>query len=188
MAKEIQTLAYMTPQNVQDISISLWGDEAWRKSFQDAFDISYSQLHRYMSVYKGQLIPKSIALALDMMVTLKANDIPLPDLADYLTPIDKVEPLIFKPEKKVKIPRVINDAPIADFFDLGTETAPETSPEPEPAETKPKAKPERTETKPATEPKAKPEGKKKPSLAKASVMLGTMMPQPKKRRPTKAKA
>lgn len=122
---------FMTPETLQTIAKGFWG-EGWRKAFQDYFDMSYSQLHRYMLMYKGQTIPKHIALALDMMMTLKANEIPFPDLAEYIKPIAEAKPVKFEFEKKVRVPRVqANAAPEIDIFAI------ESIPVPEPIETKP---------------------------------------------------
>jgi len=171
--------AYMTPEHIEKLSIKLWGKEGWRTKFQDFFDMSYSQLHRYMTVYHGQTIPKPVALALDMALTLQMNEIDLPDLKDYATPIADVKPIKFVPEKKPKVVRPSNDAPIVDLFgddDETTETAPEPTeqqapaePTTEPAETKPE--PDRTETgtkparKPASKAKAKPAAPAKPKAS-----------------------
>lgn len=175
--KKVVTQAWITPAQIQDASIKLWG-EKWREGFQTFFDMSYSQLHRYMAVYGGQTVPKSVALALDMALTIKANELDLPDLKP--TPIADVKPLLFVPEKKPKVPRPNNDAPEIDLFadpepvkTEEPETATEPSaPEPESAETAPE--PDRTE--PATEPKAKPV--KKPA-SKPKAKPSTAKPKPK---------
>lgn len=187
------TQAWITPAQIQEASLKLFG-EKWREGFQDFFDMSYSQLHRYMAVYNGQTVPKAVALALDMALTLKANDLELPTLKDWITPIADVKPLLFVPEKKPKVPRPDNDAPAIDLFgDADTEPAAETEEQTEtteeplaPPTTEPEAKPARNRR--ASAPKAKPADnptKAKPAApAKAKAKPATAAAK----KPTKSKA
>lgn len=130
---------FLTPAALQEAAIELWGEEKWRGAFQTHLGISYSQLHRYMTVYKGQRIPQTLAMVLHLLRTVKAAGVTVPPLPMY--PAADLTPVKFEWVKKPKIARPDNDAPEEDFFGLGS-TAPETSaPEPEKAE-QPAPKPE----------------------------------------------
>lgn len=175
------TQVWITPAMIQEASIKLFG-ENWRLGFREFFDMSYSQLHRYMAVYNGQTVPKSVALALDMALTLKANDLELPTLKDWITPIADVKPLLFVPEKKPKVVRPNNDAPEIDLF--GDPEPTETEQKQDAPETKPATEPEpnRTETETKPDPKPDPKPAKKPAKKPAS------KPKAKPAAPAKPKA
>ena len=198
MKTKIETI-HMTPADLQSTAIDIWGKDKWRGQFQDVLGISYSQLHRYMTVYKGQQIPRIVAMSMAMLKALKDADIDMPTLPDYKA-ADLV-PVKFVWEKKPKPVRIDNDAPEEDFFGTAPKASAaakvETAPAPEPE--KPQAAAPEPEKVPAKKPdrkkavaKSGPEKAgpdkvptkvpaKKPSLAKASRMLGELMPQPKKR-------
>lgn len=187
---------HLTPKALESIAVELWGEDKWRAQVQDALGISYSQLHRYMTVYRGQRIPRVVALAMTAMVTLKRNEIAL-ETPKFVAA--DLKPVKFIWEAKPKTVRVINDAPEIDLFGSGPEEpekpkdapskppAPDVKAEEPPAPAKPSRKRAMPpETKPAAKKagpakdkagpvKAGPEKTapaKKPSLAKASAALG----------------
>lgn len=193
MAKRIAKpgMLFIAPAEINTIATDLFG-ENWRGHLPEFFGMSYSQLHRYMTIHNGQSVPKTFAIALAALKALKANDIPFPEMDSYLVPIDKAEPLKFVAEKKERPVKL--DAPEPDF-DFGEEVEAEPAPEPakeappaaepvkaeepapEPAKTPRKATPKPEKATKAKAPAKKTESKAKgPSKSKA----GTKNPAPEK--------
>lgn len=144
MTKAVEQV-YMTPAALQEAAIELWGADKWRGAFSEHTGISYSQLHRYMTVYKGQRIPQTLAMVMHLLMTLKVNDIELTPLPMF--PVTDLKPIKFEWVKKPKPERPNNDAPEEDFFSTD-DPEPETpAPEPEKA-ADPAPEPEKVETKP----------------------------------------
>jgi len=132
----------ITPQQVESMAVTIWGTD-WRTHILPYLGISYSQLHRYMTIYGGQSIPRPVALAMHYAHDAIKADKPLPSLPDI--PASEAVAVKFKqvkkPEKPVEEPKAETPAP-----------APE----------KPKAAP-----KAAAKPKEKAPAKVKETVAKA---------------------
>lgn len=164
MAEE-QDKIHLTPKALEALSIELWGAEKWRAQVQEALGISYSQLHRYMTVYKGQRIPQVVALAMTALATLKRSEIEMPKLPEFKP--EDLTAVKFVWEAKPKPIRVINDAKEEDIFGLNDDDEKEEKPEeqaappapetPAPEPEKPAAKPSR---KRAMSPEASPDRKR----------------------------
>ena len=157
MAKETERDVAITPAGLEELCKDIWGD-GWRSKFSDVLGISYSQLHRYMTVYKGQRIPQVVVVALEGLRMLKTGPEgkPILSIAEYRRPAVDATPVKFVQEKKPRPLRVIDQTPVADFFsEKPAEPTPAPAPEPPPA--------------PA------------PNLAKASAKLGkALAPKPAK--------
>lgn len=158
--KELETHVHITPAGLETLSRDIWGDQ-WRAKFSEVTGISYSQLHRYMTVYNGQMIPQVVVVALEGLRMLKTGPegTPMLSIAEYRRPIAEATPVKFVQEKRPKPERINNDAPIEDYFGLGEPTKePATPAAPEPAATveEPPAAPapEPAKVKPATPKKA----------------------------------
>jgi hypothetical protein len=162
--KQEMEYTFVTPAILERVALDLWGAK-WRDEFCAFFDMTYSQLHRYMTVYKGQTIPKRIAVSLEMLEILKVNEIPFPSGDKWKVPASEATAVKFVAVAKPKVPRIVNDAPEIDMFGLGsgddeteeqaeteeqvTEPPEQSEPEPEKSETgtAPEQKPKRTRTK-----------------------------------------
>lgn len=103
---------YMSPADMATISENVFGD-MWRTGLGDYMGISYSQIHRYMTL--DQDIPKSFALGLVMLKNLKANEIAFPDLEEFMIDRHMAEPVRHVQVKKDKPAKAKDDAPEAGF-------------------------------------------------------------------------
>jgi len=202
MAKKKKTddsKVFMTPASLEFVAKEIWGDK-WRDDFQSTLGISYSQLHRYMTIYGGQRIPKIVALSLIMLREFKEREIPSPTLAGFEVDASEAVPVKFVQEKKVRPAKIDRDAPDIDLFGDAPEPekqpeqaveAPETPAAPEPAAAPaPDPEPVKARTvrrKIETGPEPEKGRKAKPSLAKASAKLGkALTPKaPAKKAPAK---
>lgn len=133
-AAPIKTV-HMTPATVETIGLELWG-EKWREEIAKFLGISYSQLHRYMTVYKGQTIPRVVATALILRRHF-GDGTDMPDLDMHSAPLAEATPVKFVQVKKPKPERPDNDAPLIDLFGGTPEPAPTPEPEPDTTPTKP---------------------------------------------------
>lgn len=175
--KKVVEFTYMSPAKLQELSLDLWG-EKWRDRLCEFFDLTYSQLHRYMTVYKGQTIPKRIAVCIEMLGILKANEIPFPTGEEHKIPVNEAQAVKFIAVARPKVPRAINDAPEIDLFGEDAEEqqetveqAPEqqleTAPEqPEQDKSETGAGQEKKRTRAKKEPVSKPAAKAKRAPAK----------------------
>lgn len=201
----------VTPEGLEMVCKEIWG-EKWRQAFSDATGISYSQLHRYMTFYKGQVIPKIVILALVAIRDLADAKRPFPDVTPFEDDIANVKPVKFVQQAKPKPERVDNDAPLTDWGDFGDDTPtegvetdhmgdaefaefaaqaetapePETAPiEPPKAETKPVKKPAKPKAAAKAKAPAKPAAKPAKKPAKADPAAATAKAKPRR---TMAKA
>lgn len=128
--KEEPTM-WIAPVAIEMEAKNLYGDN-WRRTLPAEFDISYSQLHRYMTVYNGQTAPKVFAMALTALAvmddaTRKRFDAMMAGFKDSVNR-EPVKFVAVKAEKPAKPPRI--DAPEAGFsFDdePAAPAAPETA-------------------------------------------------------------
>lgn len=168
MAKKIADTGriVMTPQQFETMAVTIWGSE-WRTPVLAYLGISYSQLHRYMTIYGGQTIPRPVALAMNYAHDCVNADKPVPVLAEFAA--SEAVPVKFVPTKKERPERVNNDAPEIDIF-AETPAPEEKAPEPPPtAPEKPKKAPAKkpAPAKPAKATKAPAKPKEKPAAAPA---------------------
>ncbi len=177
----------ITPTQMESMSITIWGTD-WRQKILPYLGISYSQLHRYMTVYGGQSIPRPVALAMHYAHDSIVNDKPLPTLPEI--PASEVRPVKFTHVKKPKPERVNNDAPEIDIFgDIETEEpdntqqAEDPAPEPEKPEPAPKAAAKPKEKAPAKKP-ATPKAKA-PAKPKAEKKLAPAKEPAEKKKPVR---
>lgn len=171
----------ITPSQVESMAVAIWGTD-WRTHILPYLGISYSQLHRYMTIYGGQSIPRPVALAMHYAHDAIKADKPVPTLPTI--PASESIAVKFKAIKKEKPVRVNNDAPEIDIFATAPAKQPEKPVEepkaetPAPAPEKPKAAPKaaakpkepakaKAPAKPKAEPKAKAPAKVKETVAKA---------------------
>jgi hypothetical protein len=147
MAKKrnkVETHVHITPAGLEALATQIWGKE-WRAKFSEVLGVSYSQLHRYMTVYNGQTVPQAIVVALEalrLLTTGPTNDT-LVSIAHYRAPIADALPVKFVAEKKPERAKAIDSTPVADFFggdDEAAEIVPETPVAPPMAEPEPVAK------------------------------------------------
>lgn len=178
----------ITPAGLELLCTELWG-EAWRAAFSEWTGITYSQLHRYMTIYNGQRIPKIVVLALVGLRDLRDLGKAGPDVSVFEADLSEAIPVKHIQKKKERPVRVSNDAPLIDIFGTGApEPEPTPAPAPEPAKARPattkartgKAGPETGKAGPETgQGRAKSAAKaKKPAAAKATA--------PAKARPRRA--
>lgn len=153
----------ITPAGLELLCTELWG-EAWRAAFSEWTGITYSQLHRYMTIYNGQRIPKIVVLALVGLRDLRDLGKAGPDVSVFEADLSEAIPVKHIQKKKERPVRVSNDAPLIDIFGTG---APEAAPEPEPT---PAPAPEPAKARPATT-KAR-TGKAGPETGKAGPETG----------------
>lgn len=165
----------ITPSQVESMAVAIWGVD-WRTHILPYLGVSYSQLHRYMTIYGGQSIPRPVALAMHYAHDAIKADKPLPVLPAI--PASEAVAVKFKAIKKEKPVRVNNDAPEIDIFATAPAKEPEKPVEepktetPAPAPEKPKAAPKaavkpKEPAKAKAEPKAKAPAKVKETVAKA---------------------
>jgi hypothetical protein len=178
------THVHITPAGLESLCKDIWGD-MWRAKFTEVTGITYSQLHRYMTIYKGQMIPQIVVVALVALRDLKHHNVTSSLITEYRRPIGEATPVKFVQEKKVRPAKPDTDAPLVDFFadpEPVKAPEPEAAPEPQQAAKKPaKAKTEPAKAKPA---KAKTEPVKKP----ATERTGKAGPETKKAGPDRTKA
>ena len=158
------THVHITPAGLETLCKEIWGD-SWRSKFSEVTGLTYSQLHRYMTVYKGQMIPRIVVLALEGLRMLQTGPKgePMIDIDQYRRPIAEATPVKFVQEKKVRPARPDTDAPLVDFFSE-TKAPPAPEPIPEPAKPEPKAKPVKA---PAAAPAKAKAAPKRPDLKQA---------------------
>lgn len=208
MARPKQVAAenvHITPAKVEEIGLEVWG-ERWREEMAKFLGISYSQLHRYMTIYKGQQIPKVVAVALIMRRQF-LHDNALPNFDSFVAPASESKPVKFVQVAKPKPEKPDLDAPVIDMFGEAPVTVEAEAPkieepakvEPQKATTKTgqgrKAGQDRTakEAKPKAEkpakaaPKTKPEKPaktapaKRPAPAKAEKTAPAKRPAPRRK-------
>jgi hypothetical protein len=141
--KDPDSKVFITPAGLEMLCKEIWG-EGWRSAFSDWTGISYSQLHRYMTVYNGQRIPKIVVLALVGLRDLGDLGKAPPDVSAFEAEQSASVAVKFQAEKKIKPVRERRDAPLIDMFGdddpeppAPPESPPESPPEPaaEPVET-----------------------------------------------------
>ena len=123
---EVETHVHITPAGLEALAKEIWGD-AWRAKFSDVLGISYSQLHRYMTVYNGQRIPQVVVVALEglrLLTTGTTNDT-LVYIGTYRKPVADAVAVKFVQEKKERPGRATDPTPMVDFF--GTDEPAEES-------------------------------------------------------------
>lgn len=169
--KDKQTHVWMTPGAFVAALESLWGDKC-RERFCEAFDMSPSQMYRYVTFEKEQAIPKSLAMSLVFLMSADADTrAAMEALSAYRTPIAGVKPAAFtaapkavkeKPEPAPSAPDAgmafddlpepeeFKPEPVAEAPALSLDFDP--APEPVKAPPKPKAKPKAKKPAKAPEP------------------------------------
>jgi hypothetical protein len=158
------THVHITPAGLETLCKEIWGD-SWRSKFSEVTGLTYSQLHRYMTVYKGQMIPQIVVVALEAIRMLWKYEEVIPNISNYRKPISEATPVKFVQEKKVRPPRPDTDAPLVDFFsETKAAPTPEPAPEPDKPKPKPKAKPAKA---PAAAPAKAKTAPKRPDLKQA---------------------
>lgn len=178
----------ITPAGLELLCTELWG-EAWRAAFSEWTGITYSQLHRYMTIYNGQRIPKIVVLALVGLRDLRDLGKAGPDVSVFEADLSEAIPVKHIQKKKERPVRVSNDAPLIDIFGTGApEPEPTPAPAPEPAKARPATTKARTGKAGPETGKAGPEtgqGRAK-SAAKAKKPAAAKAPAPAKARPRRA--
>jgi hypothetical protein len=110
--KNAPTHLHMSPLAIQTLAGDIFGENSWRAPLCETMDISYSQLHRYMTVYQGQGVPKVFAMALVALHTFHEAKKPFPDMDAFRVEIDKATPVKFVQVKKERPAKVkAEDAP-----------------------------------------------------------------------------
>ncbi len=170
--KKTESVMWITPAAIEANAIANFGPN-WRQTLPKAFDISYSQLHRYMTVYNGQTAPKAFAMALVALALMPKELREEFDaiMAQNAAAEDRsaVKFIATKADKPAKPQK--EDAPAASF-DFGGDDEEPAAPEPAPPVVAAVEEAKATIAK-ASKPKAK-----KPSLDKASAMLGKALTPP----------
>ena len=185
---EVETHVHITPAGLEALAKEIWGD-AWRARFSDVLGISYSQLHRYMTVYNGQRIPQVVVVALEGIRLLGKAAGLTPVISEYRRPVADAVAVKFVQEKKERPARATDPTPMVDFFGVDEPAEPVADVTPEEPAAPPVADPlpvAPIEDKPA--PKAKP---KRAALAKPAKAAAPAKPKapskPKAAAPAKAK-
>lgn len=92
--KEKPTHLWMSPATIETVAKQVYG-ESWRQAICADFDISYSQLHRYMTLYKNQGVPKTFALSLLMRRDMDTLNMPRTQPDAFKVAIGEAKPVRF---------------------------------------------------------------------------------------------